>query len=130
MTNVTTTIFVRRTPGATADPIDVLVALAAMFSKINSSTEHATDVGVTFIKSLLYDCVYERTAMEEHSFVRLRRPGTCCRPGVGRAGGGGRAAVSSRRHLFSHLLSSVCVTFPEFSILDFLYLKKVKRNDD
>lgn len=72
MTNIATSIFVGRTSGSTADPVNILIALAAVLGEINSCPEHTANVGVSLVESFLNDRVDERTTVEKHSLIRLR----------------------------------------------------------
>lgn len=98
MTRIAGTILVSGTSGTSSNSIHVLVALAGMLRKVYSSPEHATYVGVSFVETLLHDGIDERRSMEQHAFIRL-------------------VVV-----LFSDLLSSVIVAFPQFAVLYFLNL--------
>ena len=79
MTRVTRSVFVLRTPIATSDTVNVLIALkiiiilmmmtmmatlhcnlshlAAVFRKVNASSKHSTNVSMTLVKSFLDDCL-------------------------------------------------------------------------
>lgn len=72
-----------------------------MLCEIYASTEHATDVGMSFIKALLYDGVDERRAMKQHPFACL-------------------VVI-----LLSHLLPAMGVPFPQFPVLYLLNLIKI-----
>lgn len=124
MTYVTTAVLVRGTPGAAANPIDVLVALAAVLGKVNASPEHAADVCVSLVKALLHNGVYEGAAVEEHSLVGLRHHGARCGSGGGAAG---RRLGSRCADLLRDFLAPVGVAFPQLSVLHFLYLKSKKQ---
>lgn len=64
MTDVAASILMGGTPGAAADTVDVLVALAAVFCKVYARAEHAADVRVTLVKALLHDSIDEWTTVE------------------------------------------------------------------
>lgn len=70
-TEITGFVFVRWTTNATSHSIHVLITFRAVLSKVNASTEHASDVSVTLIETLLHDCVYEWAAMEQHALTGL-----------------------------------------------------------
>lgn len=118
MTNVTTPVFVCRTSSATAYPVNVLVTLAAVLGEVYTGTEHTAYVCVSLVETLLYYSVYEGTAVEKHSLVRLGR----CRTRIG-SGNTVRRGRSSGADFFGNFLTSVSVTFPQFPILYLLYLR-------
>lgn len=90
----------RWTPDSTADSIHILIALRTVFRKVNASSEHSTNVRVSFVESFLDDRIDERTAMEEHSFAGLM-------------------AV-----LFADLGATMIVAFPQLAVLHLLDLRR------
>jgi hypothetical protein len=88
----------RHTTNPSAHSINVLVAFRAMLSKINASPEHSTNVGMSLIKTFLHNCIDKWTAMEKHTLTRLMSI------------------------FFRDFLSSVRISFPQFTILNFLNL--------
>lgn len=72
MTDVTASIFVRRTPGATAYTVYILIAFATVLGKIYPGTEHTANVSVPLVETLLYDGIDKWTTVEQHSFIGLR----------------------------------------------------------
>lgn len=88
----------RRATNAAANTINILIALRAMLGKIDARAEHAANVGVTLVETTLHNRIDERTAVEEHALVRLQVV------------------------FFGNFLASMCVTFPQFTILYLLHL--------
>lgn len=109
----------RRTPCASTYTVDILIALAAVFREIYASAEHSTNVCVSFVETLLHDSIDERTAVKQHSLIRLWhcRAGSISEPCIGRSWG--RSA-----DFLGHFLPPVSVTFPQLAVLNFLYLRK------
>lgn len=70
-----------------------------MFSEINASTEHSTNVCMSLIKTFLNNCINEWAAMEKHAFA--------CLVDI----------------FISNFLSSMHVSLPELTILNLLNLK-------
>lgn len=66
-------------------------------------TKHASNIRMSFIKAFLYDGVYERRSVEQHSLVGLIRV------------------------LLGHFLSTMRVTFPQFAVLHLLNLKQERQ---
>lgn len=87
----------RRTSNSTANPIHVLIGLRAMLGKVDARAEHTTDVGMTLVESLLHDGIDEGRSVEKHPFARL---------------------VSV---FLGYFLPPVDVSFPQFTVLDFLH---------
>lgn len=53
------TVFVGRTACASADAVNVLVALGGVLGEVDARPEHSSDVGVTLIKAFVDDGIDE-----------------------------------------------------------------------
>ena len=98
MTLVARSVFVRWTTGAATDAVDVLITLGGVFSKVNTSSKHSTNVSMTLVEALLDDGVDEWGSMEEHPFVAL-------------------VVI-----FLSHFASPMRISLPEFHVTDLLDL--------
>jgi len=96
LTGVAGPVLVGWTPCPATYPVDVLIALRRVLSKINPCSKHATDVGVPFVEPFLDDGVDERRSVEEHPLIAL-------------------VVV-----LFGHFTPAVGIPFPELDISDLL----------
>lgn len=99
-THVAGLVLVRGATNAAANAIYILITLGAMLRKVDARPEHTPNVGVTLVKSALYDRIDERTAVEQHAFIGLQEV------------------------LFGNLLTSMRIAFPQFTILNLLHLQK------
>lgn len=70
-TRIARLVLMRRTSNTTADSVHVLIALRTVLGKVNAGAEHSADVGMSFVETLLDDCIDKRTAVEEHAFAGL-----------------------------------------------------------
>lgn len=89
----------RWTAYAAAYAIYILIALRAVFGKINASTEHAAYVGVPLIKATLHNSIDKGAAMEEHALVGLQKV------------------------LLGNLLAPMRIPLPQLTVLHLLYLQ-------
>lgn len=62
-------VFVGGTSSASTNPVHVLVAFRRVLSKVDASTEHATNVGVALVETFVDDGVDEWRTMKEHPFI-------------------------------------------------------------
>merc|ERR1719412_2732446 len=97
VTSVARSVLMLRTTVASSDTIHVLIALTAVFRKVNACSEHSTNVSMTLIKSFLDDCLDEGRPVEQHPLIAL-------------------IVV-----LLSHLPPPVAISLPQLGVPDLLY---------
>lgn len=62
--NVTASVLVRGTAGATAYTVNILIALATVLRKIYARAEHTADIRMALVEAFLHDSVDERTTVK------------------------------------------------------------------
>ena len=106
MTNITRSVFMQWTTGASSNSIDILVAFWRMFRKINARTKHASDISMSFVKSFLYYGIYKWRSVKKHPFITL-------------------IVI-----FFCNFTASMWITFPKFDITNFLNFAYVVTNEN
>ena len=67
MAPIAASVLVLRAASASSNPIHVLVGLAGVLSKVDTSTKHTTYVGVALVKTLLcYGLAGERFVIQNY----------------------------------------------------------------